>query len=358
MHLLIDISAHGFGHLAQTAPVIRALRAQLPHLRLTIRSALPRLQLEHYLTGHFEHECDAQDFGFAMHNSVDIDFESSARAYKDLHQQWQKRIDVEAAWIKVRKFTAVITNVAYLPLAAAERAGVPSASLSSINWADLFIHYFAAEPWAAKIHAEILAAYRSAHCFLRVSPGLPMTDLNRRHDIGPIARLGTRDKGALARRLNIVEDNRHVLLAMGGFDFRLPVESWARVPGIDWIVPAAWQVRHKDAYGIDPSGINFADLLASADAIITKPGYGTFVEAACNAIPILYLQRDDWPETRYLSAWLDSHARACAVSRDHLMRGNFIDELEQLWSTQPPATPLATGAEEAAALLQTVLRLH
>ena len=165
MHLLIDISAHGFGHLAQTAPVIRALRARLPHLRLTIRSALPRLQLEHYLTGHFEHECDARDFGFAMHNSVDIDFESSARAYKDLHQHWQKRIDVEAAWIKVRKFTAVITNVAYLPLAAAERTGGPSASLSSINWADLFIHYFALEPWAAKSHAEILAAYRSAHCF-------------------------------------------------------------------------------------------------------------------------------------------------------------------------------------------------
>ena len=185
-----------------------------------------------------------------------------------------------------------------------------------------------------------------------------MTDLNRWHKIGPIARLGTRDKSALGRPLNIVEHNRHELLATGGIDFRLPVESWTRVPGIDWIVPAAWQVRHENAYGIDTSGINFADLLASVDAIITKRGYGTLIEAAYHAIPILYMQRDDWPETRYLSAWLGSHARACAVSRGHLMTGNFIGELEQIWRTQPPAVSLATGAEEAAASLQTVLRLH
>lgn len=137
-----------------------------------------------------------------------------------------------------------------------------------------------------------------------------MTDLNRRHEIDPIAQLGIRDKGALARPLNMVEHNRHVLLAMSGIDFRLPVDSWTRVPGIDWIVLAAWQLRYKNAYGIDTFGIKFADLLDSVDAIITKPGYGTFVEAACNAIPILYMQRDDWPETRYLAAWLDSHARA------------------------------------------------
>jgi hypothetical protein len=32
MHLLVDISAHGLGHLAQTAPVIEALQARVPEL--------------------------------------------------------------------------------------------------------------------------------------------------------------------------------------------------------------------------------------------------------------------------------------------------------------------------------------
>ena len=40
-HLFVDISSHGFGHLAQVAPILTALRAQLPALQLTIRCGLP-----------------------------------------------------------------------------------------------------------------------------------------------------------------------------------------------------------------------------------------------------------------------------------------------------------------------------
>ena len=361
MHLLADISAHGLGHLAQTAPVITALQTRLPGLRLTIRSALPRRQLARYVTGDFVHVFEASDFGFVMHNAMDIDLAASATAYRDFHHQWHERIDIESAWLKANRFTAVLTNVAYLPLAGAASAGIPCASLCSLNWGDLFIHYFAAECWAANIHREIVSAYRDADCFLRLSPGLPMLDLDpgRRREIAPIARLGKRARGELSRQLGIAGGYRWILLAMGGMDFRLPVESWPRVTGVSWLVPAAWRVRRDDVRAFDATDIDFADLLASVDGVITKPGYGIFVEAACHGIPILYMQRDDWPETPYLSEWLARHARSCAISRSRLMKGDIIEALTQLWCTPPPAAPLATGADEAAAeLLQTVLRLR
>jgi len=356
MHLLVDISAHGLGHLAQTAPVINALRTRLPDLRLSIRSVLPRLQLERYLTGGFDHVSEALDFGFVMHNAVDIDLEASASAYRDFHLNWFQRIGVEADWLKAKQVDAVLTNVAYLPLAAAASAGLPSASLCSINWADLFIHYYATESWAAEIHDQILSAYRDADCFLRISPGLPMADLDRRREIGPIARLGKRDRHTISSKLNIAEGNRWVLLASGGMDLRLPVENWPNMADVNWIVPAAWQVQRKDVRAFDNIGIDFADMLASVDMIITKPGYGTFVEAACNGIPLLYLQRDDWPETPHLAAWLATHARASAISRSRLMKGQFIDEMEHLWHGKPPVPPLASGVGEAVELLQAVLR--
>lgn len=358
MHLLVDISAHGLGHLAQTAPVLKALRARLPHLRLSIRSALPHRQLERYLAGGFEHVCEARDFGFAMHNAVDIDFAASASTYREFHHNWRLQIDAEAVWLKARKVDAVLTNVAYLPLAAAARAGMPCASLCSLNWADLFNHYFATESWAVEIHGQILSAYRDADCFLRLSPGLPMANLDRRREIGPIARLGKRDRKALSVQLGVAEEDRSVLLVMGGMELRLPVESWRRVNGVNWIVPAAWQVHRDDVRAFDEMRMDFAGMLASVDAIITKPGYGTFVEAACNGIPLLYLQRDDWPETPHLSAWLAAHARGCAISRSRLMKGEFVDELVSLWNARPPPVPLATGADEAAELLQTALRLQ
>lgn len=357
MHLLVDITAHGLGHLAQTAPVIEAIKLRLPTLRVTLRSALPRFRLERAIAADFDHVPEARDFGFFMRNAVDVDLAASATAYQEFHQDWQQKIAMEVGWLKENKVDAVLTNVAYLPLAAAARAGIRCASLCSLNWADIFIHYFSGESWAARIYDEMLSAYLGAQCFLRVSPGLPMANLVRRRNIGAIARVGRRNRPSLSRLLGIRETNRWILLAMGGMDFRLPVESWPIVPGFTWLVPDSWQVVREDMRAFDHTDIAFADILASVDAVITKPGYGTFVEAACGGIPILYLQRDDWPETAYLSEWLATNARSRALARSCLMKGAVIDALMQVWHDPAPDRPLATGVDEAMELLERHLRL-
>jgi len=348
MHLLVDISAHGLGHLAQTAPVLNELAALAPGLRLTVRSAIPRRQLARRIAVEFAHVAEARDFGFVMHNAVDIDLAASARRYRELHADWPQRIATEADWLRRHDIDALLGNVAYLPLAAAAEAGIPAAALSSLNWADLFARYFGDEPWAAEIHAQMLAAYNKARCFLRVSPGLPMADIERQREIGPIAFLGRRDRSRISRILDLDESERWLLLAMGGMEFRLPVENWPQTPGLNWLVPHEWQISRQDVRSFDLPGLEFADLLASADAVITKPGYGTFVEAACSGVPILYVEREDWPETPWFAAWLATHARAAVLSRGQLTGGNFIDALHRLWQAPPPTVPVAGGDAEAA----------
>lgn len=357
MHLLVDISAHGLGHLAQTAPVLDVLRRLVPEMRLTVRSALPRERLAARIAPDFTHLPEARDFGFVMHNAVDIDLAASAQRYREFHADWPQRIAAETDWLRRHEVDALVCNVAYLPLAAAAKAGIPAAGLCSLNWADLFAHYFSGEPWAADIHAQILAAYNSASGFLRVSPGLPMTDIERRHELAPIARIGRRDRSRVSRLLDLDQSERWLLLAMGGMEFRLPLQDWPRTPGMNWLVPREWNSARGDVRGIEAANLGFADLLASVDAVITKPGYGTFVEAACSGIPILYLERADWPETPHLAAWLATHARAAALTREQLMTGDFMDVLRGLWRMPAPAAPLANGAEAAARWLVTALGL-
>ncbi len=357
MHLLVDISAHGLGHLAQTAPVLDVLASLVPTLRLTVRSALPREQLARRIGASFVHMPEARDFGFVMHNAVDIDLAASAQRYREFHADWPQRVAAEAAWLRRHQVDALLSNVAYLPLAAAAQIQIPATGLCSLNWADLFAHYFGAEPWAGEIHAQMLAAYNAGLSFLRVTPGLPMTNLLRRHDIAPIARIGRRDRAAVARLLGLERNARWVLLAMGGMEFRLPVEHWPQTPGLNWLLPGEWKIRRDDIRAFDLAALDFSDLLASIDAVVTKPGYGTFVEAACSGIPILYLQRDDWPETRHLAAWLGAHARAEMLTRERLLAGDLIDVLQRLWEVPAPAVPLAGGADEAARWLVTALGL-
>ncbi|BAO31034.1 glycosyltransferase family protein [Sulfuritalea hydrogenivorans] len=348
MHLLVDISAHGLGHLAQTAPVLDALHALAPGLRLTVRSALPRERLARRIAADFAHIEEARDFGFAMHNAVDIDLAASAQRYREFHADWSQRVIAEADWLRHHRIDALLSNVAYLPLAAAAQAGIAATGLSSLNWAELFARYFGGEPWAAEIHGQMLAAYNAGKGFLRVTPGLPMQDIPRRREIGPIAHIGRRDRTRVARLLNLKQGERWVLLAMGGMEFRLPVEDWPPISGLNWLVPGEWQIERDDVRSFDVAALHFSDLLASVDAVVTKPGYGTFVEAACGGIPILYLERDDWPETPHFAAWLATHGRAQVLTRERLLAGDFIAALQTLWRAPPPAVPQANGADEAA----------
>ena len=348
MHLLFDISAHGLGHLAQSAPVINALQALVPGLELTVRSAIPHERLALRIAGDFTHVAEARDFGLVMHNAVDIDLDASAARYREFHADWPRRVATEADWLRSHRVDALVSNVAYLPLAAAAEAGIPACGLSSLNWAEMFAHYLGHEPRAGEIHAQILAAYNAGKAFLRFTPGLAMADLPARRDIAPVATIGRRDRKRVSRLLNLNESERWLLLAMGGMEFRLPVEDWVPVPGVKWLVPGAWGLARSDVRSIDVAGLDFIDLLASVDAVVTKPGYGTFVEAACCGVPLLYVDRDDWPETPHFAAWLATHARAAEISREKLLRGDFIDVLHELWRTSAPNLPRADGAAQAA----------
>ena len=109
-------------------------------------------------------------------------------------------------------------------------------------------------------------------------------------------------------------DDQLVLVNMGGMQFRPPMERWPRLPGVHWLVQQDWQVQHADAHAFESLNLAFTDLLASCDAVIGKPGYGLFTEAAINGVPLLYLSREDWPEESYLVDWLARHGRCREVS--------------------------------------------
>lgn len=349
MHLFVDISSHGLGHLAITAPVLNALADQVPGLRLTLRSGLPPEKLRQRIRPPFAFIAGSSDFGYVMIDATRIDRPASAAAYRQAHAGWAGRVAGEAAWLRQCKPDLVLTNVSYLPLAAAAQAGIPAVSLCSLNWADLFAHFFADADWAAPIHAEMLAAYRSAAAFLRVTPGMPMASLGNVQVVGPLAARGRRHDLGL-------NGAKAVLVAMGGIAHRLPIDDWPRLPGIRWLVPAAWGCCHADALPAENCGLDFTDLLCSVDAVLTKPGYGTFTEAAVNGTPVLYQRRDDWPEQDCLIAWLARHGRCREVSATALQTGNLLAALAQLWALPPPA-PAATGGEtEAALLLADLLR--
>ncbi len=356
MHLWFDISFHGYGHLAQAAEVIAALTAQHADFQLTIKSAAPRDVIARRVVLPFTHIQSASDVTMVMRSALAVNAEASALAYRDFHRDWPMRLAHYTALLQQARPDVVLSNVAYLPLAAAARAGIPAAGLCSLNWADIYAYYCGARPEAAAILAEMRAAYASAAYFMRLQPAMPMLDLANRIALDPMARSGHSQRAHINAQLGLAADDQLVLVNMGGMQFRPPMERWPRLPGVHWLVQQDWQVQHANAHAFESLNLAFTDLLASCDAVIGKPGYGLFTEAAINGVPLLYLSREDWPEESYLVDWLARHGRCREVSAAAISSGELASALQAVWA-QPPTPPVqSNGAQQVVKIVAAMLQ--
>ncbi|HEU0189451.1 MAG TPA: hypothetical protein VFQ97_05585 [Gallionella sp.] len=351
-HLVVSISGHGFGHVAQTAPILNALNMRMPELRLTVRSTAPLAHLCSRIHAPFAYMPSEGDIGMMMSSALDVRIEDSCVAYRAFHADWETRVTDEARLLRDLGADMVLANVGYLPLAGAQRAGIPNAALCSLNWADIYRHYCGDDA----IAMQILSCYASADAFLRATPCMAMERLHNLVTVAPIADVGNNRRGELDRHLRLSKEEKLVLVSLGGIASRLPVEHWPRIDGVRWLVQQGWQVEHPDAIVIEPLPMSFSDLLASSDALVCKPGYGSFVEAACSGVPVLYVNRADWPESHVLIEWLQQHGLCREVPRDDLERGNIEDLLRGIWNVTRPEPVLPEGAIQAADWLEAGIR--
>jgi hypothetical protein len=353
-HLLVDISGHGFGHVAQTAAVLNDLTQRLPELRLTVRSSAPAALLRERIRPPFDHLSSSFDFGMRMADAMRVDVAATLADYRELHADWDARVAREAATMQALAPDLLLANIPYLSLAAAHAAGIPAVALCCLNWADIYDHFSPDDAESAAIHRQMQSAYADARCFLQIAPTMPMPDLPNRHTLGVVAELGKPRRDLLDARFGA--STRRVLVSMGGIEKRLPMENWPVQPGVVWLVPQRWGIQRADIAPFESLGLGFSDLLASCDAIVTKPGYGTFSEAACNGVPVLYLAREDWPEAPYLVAWLEQNGRCRELPAERLENGEVGEYLEELWATPAPPAPLPEGVAQAAKYLLEQLR--
>jgi hypothetical protein len=146
------------------------------------------------------------------------------------------------------------------------------------------------------------------------------------------------------------------IIAFGGVDSGLPLARWPRLEGWRWLV-AGDPAGHPDLIAFDRESVDFTDALRSSDVVLTKPGYGTFSEAAVNGVPVLFVPRPDWPESQEMIAWLSEHGQCQPIAAEDLFDPVILQkQLQSLFSC--PRKPLArpSGAEEGAKVLLAALR--
>ena len=175
-HVVVALSSHGFGHLAQVAPVLNALRQCLPTLRLTIQTSLSRAILHKRIAGHFTHIPEPADIGMIMVNALEVRVQESFTAYRSWHNHWEQRMAQQKALLTRLAPDLLLANIPYLPLSAAASLGFPAVALCSLHWAAILQGYCSTQPDWPTLRHTLLDAYNSAAVFLRPAPSMPMTN--------------------------------------------------------------------------------------------------------------------------------------------------------------------------------------
>ncbi len=86
---------------------------------------------------------------------------------------------------------------------------------------------------------------------------------------------------------------------------------------------------------------------------MTKPGYGTIVEAVALERPVVYVRRYNFAEEQSLVNYLHHHGRAIELTREEFFGGRWQPALDRVLRLPGPPSPPppSTGATDAATVL-------
>jgi hypothetical protein len=365
--LLVAISAHGLGHLGQVAPICNALSSLRPDVSLIIWSALPSQVLRARITDDFVHIAHPCDLGLIMHDAMRVDVNASWAAYAEREAHWSSHLETACKLVLNVAPDLILSDIGDMPLAAAQRLGIRGLAMSSLNWADTARFYFDALPDSTPLLERITDIYDNATAALRLTPGMPMRGLTERI-LPPVGARSAHTKQALDAILEatgidpLLMLRPRILIGMGGIETQLPYEQWPEQSAFTLLVANQTHLPDQGypAQGIinadrlcEATNLVFTDLLGCCDAVICKPGYGTFVESALAGIPVLYVERDDWPEQEVLVVWLKENARCAKLTTEALQQGHFNEVFTSLLA-QPAKSPIKKNGATIAA--QEILR--
>ena len=97
-----------------------------------------------------------------------------------------------------------------------------------------------------------------------------------------------------------------------------------------------------------PRPLTYPDLVAAADVVVTKPGYGIVSECVANGTPLLYTSRGRFVEYDVFVAEMPRVLRCRYLPREDFLAGRWGAAVRALLAQTPPPERRADRRREVA----------
>ena len=330
MRLALVASAHGFGHVTRLLAVAERLRAR-GH-EPTLVTAAPRQLVEETLPGAVVVSAQV-DVGLKQADSLTEDPVGTAA----LLDARASETALAALGEILRPFDRVVCDTAPTALEAARRVGVEALALGNFDWAWTYRHYPPLHSWADRF-----GAWQRPHTGLSLWPGPGLREFDHIEPVGLVGRQAPPHRVA----------DRAVLVSFGGLGLADLDRLLPRIEGITWVLaPPMAPLDRPDCVWV--SGVPYPALVAGADLVFTKPGYGILAESLLAGTGVVWADRGAFPEAAFLEQVLQARGdQKVAVPASH---PGFSTALAQSvcarLATSVPPCPRRSQADAIAARL-------
>lgn len=346
------ISGHGFGHASRQIEIINALHARAPRIPIVVRTSAPRWLFELSCAAPIHLDALECDTGAVQADSLHLDEAATIRHAAEFHGDLHAKAAAEAEYLRKRRAALVIADVPPLACLAAAAAGVPVYVVANFTW-DWIYEGYADElqpyPW-------LVPALRDAYAAADRAWRLPMwggfDGMAHVEDVPFVARRARHARDETRRAFDLPLDMPVVLVSFGGYGLgQIQIGPDLR----NYTIGAVGGTRgtstgrfigERTLYG---SGFRYEDLVAAADVVVTKPGYGILSECIANGAAVLYTSRGRFREYDVLVRELPRYARAAYIPHDDLFAGRWDPYLRDVLTQPAPSDrPRTDGAEVVA----------
>ena len=337
------VSGHGYGHMVRLCEVLRRVRELAPALPIAVVGSVPGELIRRDVPGPLALRPQSCDVGLCQRDALEIDEAATLERCSAFCASWEERVALEAAFLRSCGARLLLGDIPPLAFDAAARAKVPSVGLGNFSWDWIYAHLARRLPGFAPIAERAAAAYRQAELLLELPFAGDLSVFRRREKAGFVARRPRVERDEVRRRLALWKGPL-ALFSFGGLGLPgLTPESIEADPEVRYLFP---QELTEDR--LSALSLRYADVVAAADVVITKPGYGIVTDAIAGGTRLVYTDRGDFPEypilVREMERWVASVYLPSAMVRE----GRVREAVHRALALDIPPPPDLCGADRAA----------
>lgn len=345
------ITSHGYGHGVRSGNIIRALHQHYPHFFVHVISELPQPFLASQIgKGRHTFRAASFDIGMVQRDSIRVDIEATRYRLERLCSTHRELMRTEREFLAAQRIGLIVADIPGIPLEAAAGLGIPALAVGNFGWDWIYSEFVPRDPGWQSFVDVFKEEYGKADLLLRLPFHEEMGAFRRKQDIPLVASPGRSMRTDISKLTGSDPGKKWILLSFTTLDWSAEaLSNVARLADCEFftLLPLEW--KQINIHSLDRKQAGFSDVLASVDAVISKPGFGIVSDCIVNGKPLIYADRTEFMEYGILVDAIQKYLQNTHIPSADLYRGELRGSIERLWSMPPPNALLPRGGDVIAA---------